>query len=265
MDNNNIAEVTDNLESVQDGAVQAQDEQAEALSAALAASEEAADTTNETVDVPDEEPNKALRGRMKSYEARGYKRGQQEAEAKWAEEKKSYEEKLAKYAERDLQDEAAEMANKRHIPADLALEYVRMKHGLAPTAENAQQQARDDSGRFTSQQSNNDNKATAQERAAVLMTQAENFERMSDGAVSKDAILEAFQNDPSIREAVAKGEMDFIDVGRKLAGGKKSAPHIIKSANNGGISRRSFANMSDDEFSKFDERVRHGAVFDARR
>ncbi len=263
MDNNNIAEVTDNLESVQDGAVQAQDEQAEALSAALAAGEEAAETTDEAVGNPDEEPNKALRGRMKSYEARGYKRGQQEAEAKWAEEKKSYEEKLAKYAERDLQDEAAEMANKRHIPADLALEYVRMKHGLAPKAEETQ--ARDESGRFASQQGNDSGKAAVQQRAAALMAQAENFERMSDGAVSKDAILEAFQNDESIREAVAKGEMDFIDVGRRLAGGKKSAPHIIKSANNGGISRRSFANMSDDEFSKFDERVRHGAVFDARR
>lgn len=263
MDNNNIAEVTNDLESVQDGAVQAQDEQAEALSAALAANEEATETTDDNAGNPDEEPNKALRGRMKSYEARGYKRGQQEAEAKWAEEKKSYEEKLAKYAERDLQDEAAELANKRHIPADLALEYVRMSHGLSAKAETTQ--TRDESGRFTTQQNNDNGKTAVQQRAAALMAQAENFERMSDGAVSKDAILEAFQNDESIREAVAKGEMDFIDVGRQLAGGKKSAPHIIKSANNGGISRRSFANMSDEEFSKFDERVRHGAVFDARR
>lgn len=263
MEDNNIAVVTDNLESVQDGAAQAQDDQAEALSAALAANEEQAEGTEEPVGNPDEEPNKALRGRMKSYEARGYKRGQQEAEAKWAEEKKSYEEKLAKYAERDLQDEAAALANKRHIPADLALEYVRMSHGLSAKADGAQQ--RDESGRFASQQSSDDGKAAVQQRAAALMTQAENFERMSDGAVSKDAILEAFQNDETIREAVAKGEMDFIDVGRQLASGKKSAPRIVKSANNGGISRRSFANMSDDEFSKFDERVRHGAVFDARR
>ena len=263
MEDNNIAVVTDNLESVQDGAAQAQDDQAEALSAALAASEEQTETTEEPAGNPDEEPNKALRGRMKSYEARGYKRGQQEAEAKWAEEKKGYEEKLAKYAERDLQDEAAALANKRHIPADLALEYVRMSHGLSAKADGTQQ--RDESGRFTSQQGSDDGKAAVQQRAAALMTQAENFERMSDGAVSKDAILEAFQNDETIREAVAKGEMDFIDVGRQLASGKKSAPRIVKSANNGGISRRSFANMSDDEFSKFDERVRHGAVFDARR
>ncbi len=262
MDNNNIAEVTDNLESVQDGAVQAQDEQAEALSAALAAGEEAAETTDEAVGNPDEEPNKALRGRMKSYEARGYKRGQQEAEAKWAEEKKSYEERLAKYAERDLQDEAAELANKRHIPADLALEYVRMKHGMAATTEQSQQ--RDESGRFTSQLQ--ETQTSVQQRAAALMAQAESYEKMSDGAVTKDAILEAFQNDETIRNAVSSGEMDFIDVGKQLAGGsKKSAPRVVKSANNGGISRRSFATMTDEEFSKFDERVRHGAVFDARR
>ena len=260
-ENTNVVE--QGLESVQDDAAQAQDDGAEALSAALAATEE---TEAEPTEQPeaDTEPNKALRGRMKSYEARGYKRGQQEAEAKWAEEKKNYEERLAKYAERDLQDEAAELANKRHIPADLALEYVRMKHGMAATNEQPAQQ-RDESGRFTSQQQEAPG-ADVQQRAAALMAQAESYEKMSDGAVTKDAILEAFQNDETIRNAVSSGKMDFIDVGKQLAGGsKKSAPKLTRSANNGGISRRSFATMTDEEFSKFDERVRHGAVFDARR
>lgn len=261
-DNLNVVETQ--LESVQDDDAQAQDDGSEALSAALAAAEETqTESTEDTSEAPVEE-NKALRGRMKSYEQRGYKRGQQEAEAKWAEEKKSYEERLAKYAERDLQDEAAELANKRHIPADLALEYVRMKHGMNPTSE-AQTQQRDSAGRFASTQQEEAPATSVQQRAAALMAQAESYEKMSDGAVTKDAILEAFQNDEEIRNAVASGTMDFIDVGKQLAGGRKSAPRVVKSANNGGISRRSFANMSDEEFSKFDERVRHGAVFDARR
>lgn len=260
----NLNVVDPQLESVQNDDAQAQDDGSEALSAALAAAEETqTEPTDNTSEAPTEE-NKALRGRMKSYEQRGYKRGQQEAEAKWAEEKKNYEERLAKYAERDLQDEAAELANKRHIPADLALEYVRMKHGMNPMSEAATQQ-RDSAGRFASTQQEEASAASVQQRAAALMAQAESYEKMSDGAVTKDAILEAFQNDEEIRNAVASGKMDFIDVGKQLAGGRKSAPRMIKGANNGGISRRSFANMSDEEFSKFDERVRHGAVFDARR
>lgn len=261
MENYNTVDET-MMESVQADAAQAPETDAEALSTALAAATEPeAEPTKETADAQVEEPNKGLRGRMLSYEQRGYKRGQQEAEAKWAEEKRGYEERLARYAERELQDEAKQLAAEKNMPEDIALDYLRMKRGM-PAAEPPQQQ-RDSAGRFTAAPSEADN-ATAQ-RAKALMDQAESFERMSDGSVSKDAILEAFQNDEEIRRAVASGEMDFIDVGKRLAGGEKHAPRVIRDANNGGIARRSFASMSDEEFKKFDERVRHGAVFDARR
>lgn len=261
MDNYNAVDET-TMESVQADAAQAPDAGAEALSAALAAATETEpEQTQEETGAQVEEANKGLRGRMLSYEQRGYKRGQQEAEAKWAEEKRGYEERLARYAERELQDEAKQLATEKNMPEDIALEYLRMKRGL-PAAEHEPQQ-RDSAGRFSAAQSAADD--TTAQRAKTLMDQAESFERMSDGSVSKDAILEAFQNDEEIRRAVASGEMDFIDVGKRLAGGEKHAPRVIRDANNGGIARRSFANMSDEEFRKFDERVRHGAVFDARR
>ena len=98
-----------------------------------------------------------------------------------------------------------------------------------------------------------------------LMTQAEAYEKMSDGAVTKDAILEAFQNNTEVRQKVVSGEWDFTDVGRALSGGQQRAPRVSRSATNGKIGTSTFMGMSDEDFASFDERIRQGAVFDARR
>lgn len=264
---NNYAVDENMMESVLDDAAQAPETEASALSEALgiepaedAVEAEQADSGEQL----DEPKDKGLRGRTKQFEQRGYKRGLREAESKWAERERSYQERLAKYEQMELENDAKEFAQKNNVPENFALEYMRMKKGLPANAE----QPRDDSGRFAQQQNRQAEApaaAAAKERAATLMTQAEAFEKMSDGAVTRDAILEAFQNDSSVRQKVVSGEWDFTDVGRSLNSGQQRAPRISRSASNGRVNTSTFMGMSDDEFAKFDNQISQGAVYDARR
>ena len=211
----------------------------DSLSEVLAADEPAAEGAEDQLSLQEE--SKALRGRMKRYETQGYNRGKREAEAAWAEERRGYEERLAKYAE-------------QHISYDFALEHVRMKKGLPQAAPEPKQ----------TEQTNAEN-AQARQRAGVLMAQAEAFEKFTDGEVTRDQILEAFQSDPEIRRGVQSGEMDFTDVGKRLAGGAQRAPRIARTPNDGSMGKRSISTMSEAAFNELNERVKHGAVFDARR
>jgi len=251
------------MESVLDDAAPAPETTADALSEALgiAAAEPAVEAEQQDDSEHLEEPqDKGLRGRMKQFEQRGYKRGAQEAESKWAEERKSYQDRLAKYEQMELEAEAKRFAQEKNIPEEIALDYMRMKKGMPAT-----EQPRDNAGRFKAQPAEAADTAT-QTRAMALMTQAEAFEKMTDGAVTKDAILEAFQNDTETRQKVVSGEWDFTDVGRSLSGNSQQrAPRVSRSASNGKIGVSTFMSMSEDEFASFDDRIRQGAVFDARR
>ena len=255
------------MESALDDAAQAPETGGDALSEAL---EQIAPTTD--VEAGQQEgtgelempADKGLRGRMKQFEQRGYNRGLKEAESKWAEKERGYQERLAKLDQMELENEAKKFAQENNVPENFALEYLRMKKGM-PAAE----QPRDDAGRFAPQKpaADNDPKmAEAQARAQTLMTQAEAFEKMSNGAVTKDAILEAFQSDADMHQKVVSGEWDFTDIGRALGDApQRSAPRVSRSANNGKIGTSTFLTMSDEEFARFDRQISAGAIYDARR
>lgn len=249
------------MESVQDDAAQAP-EVADALSAALEAVGGGEPEEKQDGAAPGQEESKALRGRMRSYEERGYKRGAREAEAKWADEKRGYEERLARYEKLELEAEAKRLAQEKGMPEDIAFEYLSMKKGKQVDAPAAQPRGED--GRFT--QRTTDPQSAAHARAASLMAQAEAFEKSSRGAVGKDAILDAFENDENVRSKVASGEWDFTDVGLYLSDRPaQRAPRVVRSPNGGTIRASNFDTMSDEEFAKFNERVAKGAVFDTRR
>lgn len=255
---NSVDETT--MGSVWDDAAQAP-ENADALTQALehvAAAQDGQDGASGDDGQHEAEPeSKALKGRMKQYEQRGYKRAMRmldEERSKWEQEKRDYETQLSEYKKYRLEAEAKALAKEKNIPEDFALEYLQMKSGAAPaqSAPRAQPAGADDA---------------VKARASALMAQAEAFEKISDGAIGRDAILDAFQNDPEIRERVSSGEWDFADVGKQLMGGqgKSRSPRANRAANNGRISESTFASMGDEDFAKFDERIRLGAVFDARR
>lgn len=265
MDNNYTVDET-MMESVSDDAAQAPETNADSLSVAL---EQIAPTTDveagqqggdDELEMP---ADKGMRGRVKQFEQRGYNRGLKEAESKWAEKERGYQERLAKYEQMELENEAKEFAQKNNVPENFALEYLRMKKGMPVT-----EQPRDDAGRFASQQSAAVDSATetAQARARTLMTQAEAFEKMTDGAVTRDAILDAFQNDADVHQKVVSGEWDFTDVGRSLGNAsQRSAPRVSRSASTGKIGTSTFLSMSEDDFARFDRQISQGAVYDARR
>lgn len=260
------------MESVQDDAALAP-EGVDALSEALGvapAEQNADDDQQAAEDVDDNLPepeSKALKGRMKAYEQRGYKRAQREAreaESKWAEKERGYQERLAKYERMELEAEAKEFAQKNNVPEKFALEYLQMKKSSGGAVADAQ--PRSDDGRFAAKAEHVEVPSEVQMRAANLMAQAEAFEKVTDGQVGKDAILEAFQNDPDVHSKVVNGEWDFTDVGKSLMGGNApAAPRAVRSPNSGKIKASTFANMSDEEFSRFNDRIAKGAVYDARR
>lgn len=266
MDNNYTVDET-LMESVLDDAAQAPETNADSLSAAL---EQIAPTTDveagqqggdDELEMP---ADKGMRGRVKQFEQRGYNRGLKDAEAKWAEERKGYQERLAKLDQMELENEAKKFAQENNVPESFALDYLRMKKGM-PAAE----QPRDDAGRFTAQQQSaaaeDTAMADAQERARTLMTQAEAYEKLTDGAVTRDAILDAFQNDADMHQKVVSGEWDFTDVGRALANGQRPAPKVSRSASTGKIGTSTFLSMSEDDFARFDRQISQGAIYDARR
>ena len=267
MENNHTVDET-MMESVLDDAAQAPEINADALSEALnqLAPDQTVEAGQNGGDDQLEMPaDKGLRGRMMQFEQRGYKRGAQEAESKWEAERKDYQERLARYEQMELEAEAKKLAQEKNMPEDIALEYLRMKKGQ-PVPE----QPRDEAGRFAAQpqQPAVDTVAMdeAQTRAVTLMTQAEAFEKMSDGGVTKDDILAAFQGDPEVHRKVVSGEWDFTDVGRALSdNGQQRAPRVSRSASSGKVSTSTFMGMSDAEFAMFDNRIAQGAVFDARR
>lgn len=254
------------MESVLDDAAPAPETNGDSLSEAL---EQIAPTPDveagqQTGDDQLEYPaDKGLRGRAKQFEQRGYNRGMKEAESKWAERERDYQDRLAKYEQMELANEARQFAQENNVPENFALEYLRMKKGM-PAAE----QPRDDAGRFAPQPpaaADDTARVEAQARARTLMTQAEAFEKMSDGAVTREAILDAFQSDADMHQKVVSGEWDFTDIGRALSGNAQRAPRVTRNANNGKIGTSTFLNMSEEDFAKFDRQISAGAVYDARR
>lgn len=251
------------MESVQDDAAQAP-ENADALSDALKMVTE--EPVQQEEPAQQQEESKALRGRMKSYEERGYKRGTREAEAKWADEKRGYEERLARYEQLELEAEAKRLAQEKNMPEDIALEYLSMKKGKGGQVDAPAAQPRGDDGKFVARATDNNAQSAAQSRAIELMAQAEAFEKSSRGEVGKNAILEAFENDADVREKVASGEWDFTDVGMYLRDKPaQRSPMAVRSPNSGQLNATNFATMSDSDFKKLSERVAKGAVFDIRR
>lgn len=273
VENNAVDEVL--MESVQDDAALAPDG-VDALSEALgiSAADPAAADDDQQAEADEQDENlpepesKALKGRMKAYEQRGYKRAQREAreaESRWAEKERGYQERLAKYERMELEAEAKAFAQKNNVPEKFALEYLQMKKNSGVPADT--QQPRGDDGRFASTKAEvADVPTEVRARAASLMAQAEAFEKVTDGKVGKDAILEAFQNDPGVHSKVVNGEWDFTDVGKSLMDvGSQASPRAVRSPNSGKIKTSTFATMSDEEFSRFNDRIAKGATFDARR
>lgn len=147
---------------------------------------------------------------------------------------------------------------------DRALEYVRLKGGVMtqpvqPEPQQPATQPRDAQGRFTApapqQQPANDPVIAA--RAQMLSQQADKIK-----ARQGLDVMQAFNQDESIRQQVLSGNWDFYDVADALREGRM--PSTVRSANGASAGATAIANMSEAQFQKLQENLAAGKIYDAR-
>lgn len=270
MENQTVEEMQ--IDSVQDDAAldQAADDGAMALSEALSelsgGQEETAESADDTAaeeSAQTEAPvDKGFKGRLNQVERRGYERGKKEAQDAWQAERAEYEARLAKYAEMELKQEAAQLAKDEGISESIALRLLRAERGIpapkeeAPVKDSSQPRGAD--GRFVAKQQEQSQPDAVHARAELLMGQAETIKK----ATGID-VLELFESDPEIKRKVASGEWDFTDVAAaQREQPRRRAPGVARTPNGASYNGKSIASMSSDEFRKLDDMLARGYTFD---
>ena len=214
-----------------------------------------------------EKADKGIRGRMKAYEAkgenRGYERGKAEAQAAWEAERKTYEERLSKLQELELQDEAKKLAVEEKISEKLALRLLRAERGIGPSSEPAKAE-RDAQGRFMAKTADEPAHAELAKQpdthVKMLLRQAERIHKST--GVDVNALFQAAPAD--VKQKIALGEMDFEDLAA-MANKRHASPPVRTANNNSGVEGLSIRNMSDEQFERLNQAISKGYKFDARR
>lgn len=190
-----------------------------------------------------EEPvSKALRGRIKASERKGYERGKQEIEDKY----RADLEELNNYR---LQREVKELAEKEKISESLAERLIRAERGLHPATTQSPQMNQPSAA-----------EPTLEQRAQSLFNQAQTIRDYTGLDV-----MELFNTNADVHQKVVSGEWDFKDVARNY--GKQSAAHVpspARSTNRSGREAKTIATMTDAEFEAFDKQLDFRS-FDSRR
>ena len=250
-------------ESAQDDAVQAsQSDGTQAFSSLLEKASEEQNSQDDAGKGEEEAHDNSggIRGRLLASEQKGYKRGQEEAQAAWQQERARYEERIAALEDLEIRDEAQKLAASEKISVSIAERIIRAERGRpAPVKqEKAAPQdtrPRDAQGRFVSQQSDVDAKAKS------LMDQAQNITRMGGPDV-----VSIFNSDKEIQRRVASGEIDFYDLAREYGNTpRKNTPPVVPRTSSDGGHMRTVSSLTDKQFDELDRNLAGGAVYDMRR
>lgn len=202
---------------------------------------------------------KGIKGRIHAAEAKadkaGYDRGRAEALREWEAQKAEYEDKLAKYAEMELEADAKDLAAKEHCSIDFAKRILRIERGLPA------QEAPKTPAPSPAAPQQPDVKAKAE--ALYRQAQAVNAQYGID-------VLEVFKTDKTVQAKINSGEWDFRDVALNvLSSGQqpKAKPAPVRSGGSGNAPKGGldFKNMSDADFDRFNDQIAKGAVFRPRR
>lgn len=263
-------------ESVPDDAVQAQEtvetEQQNALEQFI--SDEIAEQDAETQEQPEETAegktetetpvSKGLKGRIAAAEQKadkaGYERGRAEVQREFEAYKASVSEKMQKYQEYELEQEAKKLAKSESCSVELAKRIIRAERGIqAPMNTPVQTAVAQNTGTAVPESN------TAEERARALMSQAESI-KSTHGVDT----LEIFRTNEEVRKKVGSGEWDMRDVlVYSLTQTKKTepvkpapAPKPVHSGGNAGYNvGMNFETMTNEQFEKFKAKIRGGASF----
>lgn len=223
---------------------------------------EAATPIEQNIPTPAETP-KGIKGRIAAETAKadkaGYERGRAELkaeyDAKFAEMEKRISAYEAKEQEASIEAQARELARNEHCTVEFAkrtlMAEARAEGRLPKVAattptpnENAPKNGYSDA---------------LNARADMLMKQAEDIK-----AQYGIDCLELMKTDKEVLDKVGSEEWDFRDVAmRELNAGasRKTAPKPIRGSNTSGTAGLDIMHMTDEQFEKFNARLKEGGVY----
>lgn len=166
-----------------------------------------------------------------------------------------FDQQMAPIRQKMMEDEAQELVRSRKV-ADIetARELVRLRNGQpAPQAAPQEtEQPRQANGQFAAKQ---DPAVTA--KIDMLEHQAERIK-----ASGGPDVIEAFQNNEDIKQAVVNGEMDFYEVAELLKSQKRRPPSPMRSPNGASsFNPNAIDSMSDEQFEKMERKIKEGARY----
>lgn len=167
---------------------------------------------------------------------------------------------MAPIREKLLEDEANKLVKNGTVKdLETAKELVRYRQGQnpVPTQQQGDSQPRNEKGQFTSEP----------ERDPAIQAQIDMLQHQADRILDGGGpdVIEAFRNDPNIKEKVIRGEMDFYDVAEYLEDiqeQRRKPPAPMRSPNGASGSEKStIASMSDEQFERFEKKVSSGVRY----
>ena len=245
---------TSSLEQFLNDAVQGE---ADAQNADSSEQAEQTDAIDDALD-----SNKGIKGRIQAERAKaekgGYERGRAEALREFEKQKADYEQRLAKYAEMELNTEAQQLANTEHISVELAKRILRAEKGMTGSTPAYTQ---------PTQQPASPQQSDVEQRARMLYAQAQDIQKQYGFDV-----MDFYNRNPEAKQKVNSGEWDFKDAAlfgmrqTPTTEQQKPTPAPVRSgapraAKTGGLD---FASMSDEDFDRFNEKVRRGDKYTPR-
>lgn len=172
-----------------------------------------------------------------------------------------YDAKLRPLQEAVLIRQAEDLVRSGKVASrDIALEYLRLKSGLAPESlsNESSQPIRNEKGQFVSQV-----QLQAQETeryGSMLIAQVKAIE-----AATGLNVLDAYNQDPEVKRRVLNREWDFADVAKHMAGGAPSGlPTPTRRPNGQGPQARSVNDLTGEQFSRMQKYLERGGVIDMR-
>ena len=165
---------------------------------------------------------------------------------------------MAPIREKLLEDEANKLVKNGTVrDLETAKELLRYRQGMSPEPTQGEGQPRNEKGQF----------APAPERDPAIQAQIDMLQHQADRILDGGGpdVIEAFRNDPDIKEKVIRGEMDFYDVAEYLEDmqeQRRKPPAPMRSPNGASGSEKStIASMSDEQFEKFEKKVSSGVRY----
>ena len=245
----------DEIPVIDDLVEEPEEEPSESIESLMGGEEEK--QPDEQTEEPEEPKAKGEPGYVKGRIEKAVQKAIAETEARMT---AMFEQQMAPFRERMIEDEAQELVRSRKISdIETAREYVRMKNGqplAAPAVsepEPKQSQPRQANGQFARQED-----PAMRARVSMLEHQAAQIEADTGLDVTKE-----FMSNPEIKQKVIAGEMDFYDVAKHMQKSQRKRPPSPMRSPNGasGNNPNAFENMTSEQFAKLEKKIQEGARY----